>query len=238
MLAREEHGTNAFVQQIGLQQHHHAVTCLGGALGGELAFQLGGQVADVPAPTVKRIEKAKLFADAIDKLLVTETTLPRLRAAWCLLQSVLNRALDFDVRVLHPAAIGQIAIEFDRRVEETAARILGERDSSGCHQRLRIHTLHGGGGLTSYSDKSACGYLVAVREVAVGVAQRLGAQGHAPEAVTSTLAQRVIPGCIACEQALANRGVQLLIGGGIGRTSGHRASVEEWLRAGPAANQG
>lgn len=58
----------------------------------------------------------------------------------------------------------------------------------------------------------ANGYLVAVREVAVGVAQRLGAQGHAPEAVTSTLAQRFIPGCIACEQAFANRGVQLLRG--------------------------
>ena len=169
---------------------------------------------------------------------MTETTLPRLRAAWCLLQCVLNRALDFNVRILHQAPIGQIAVEFDRRVEEIAARIFGERDSSGCHQRLCIHTLHGGGGLISYSDKSACGYLVAVREVAVGVAQRLGAQGHALEAVTSTLAQRVIPGCIACEQALANRGVQLLIGGGIGRTSDHRASVEEWLRAGPAAKQG
>ena len=68
-------------------------------MGGELAYLLGGLVSEVPALTLKHIEKAKDLADAIDKLIATETVLPRLRAAWCLLQFVLSRAVSFDVRM-------------------------------------------------------------------------------------------------------------------------------------------
>lgn len=56
-IPQEVDGIKSFVQQLGLRQFHHSVTCLGGALGGDLAFQLGGQLADVAEPTLKRIAK-------------------------------------------------------------------------------------------------------------------------------------------------------------------------------------
>ena len=66
------------------------------------------------------------------------------------------------MRVLHQAAVGPIALGFDQRIGDTAARILGERDVNSCQQRLRIQSQHGGGGLTSLAEKYACGYVVAV----------------------------------------------------------------------------
>ena len=60
-----------------------------------MLFQLGGQLAEFLAPTVKRLDKVHALANAIENLIIFETCLPRLRAAWISLQFVLNRALDF-----------------------------------------------------------------------------------------------------------------------------------------------
>ena len=236
-IPQEEHGVNPYVEQVGLRQHHHSVVCLGGALGGDLAFRLGGQLADVPEPTVKRIAKFHRTAEALEKLISTETALPRLRAAWCLLQFVLNRALDFDVRILHQAAFGQLASEVDQRVEGIAARILGEVSIDSCKERVRILTAHGGGGLASYADKSTCGYLMAARQVAAGVGQRLTAEGNSPDQVNDALARRVLPGCRACQETLAAIGVHLRPGGDISRLADGSVGVSSWLGARPACKQ-
>ena len=80
---------------------------------------------------VKRLRKFQETVSAIERIIDTETYLPRYRAAWCLLHHVLNRAFDFDVRVLHQAAFGHIAIEADQHVEAIAAKILGDASAWG-----------------------------------------------------------------------------------------------------------
>ena len=242
-IPQETEGVNQFVQRIGIQQFHGSVTCLGGAMGGEFAFELGGQIADVPQPTLKRLDKARALAEAIVQLVTTETALPRLRAAWCLLQFVLNRALDFDARILHQAAFGQFAVEFDMRVEGIAISILGNVDTDSlamCKRKLRILSSHGGGGLVTYADRSACGFLVAVRQIVTGVSQRLADAGYCHDRIAEVLALRVLPGCRACQTALADNGVHLLPGGGFGLGPVQPVvalGANVWLQAGPASKQ-
>ena len=102
------------------------------------------------------------------------------------------------MRILHQAAIGQIAVEFDERVDGIAAKILGERDAAICRGRIRVFTSHGAGGIIASTDKSACGCLMAARQVATGVAQRLVTDGSSSELVYGAIAQRVSPSCQAC----------------------------------------
>ena len=141
---------------------------------------------------------------------------------------MLNRSLDFDARILHQAAIGQPAIELDQRVEAIAAKIMGEINASSCRERLRISTDQGGGGLVPFADKTACGYLVAVRQVAAGFDS---------DTVAGALAQRVLSGCRACQVSLAANGIHLRPGGALGREAEGSIGVSTWLRAGPAAKQ-
>ena len=206
-------------------------------MGGEVSFELGWQIAEVPEPTLKRLRKFQETASAIERIIDTETYLPRYRAAWCLLHHVLNRAFDFDVRVLHQAAFGHIAIEADQRVEAIAAKILGDASAVNSKVRLRLHCEHGGAGLVSIYDKSTCGYLMAARQVAPGVRQRLVAEGQDATAVGSAIALRVLPGCQACQASLAARGLHLRRDGGISRAVEGATDVSSWLSAGSASKQ-
>ena len=86
--------------------------------------------------------------------------------------------MDFDVRILHPAAFGLVAAEFDERIKIIAGSILGDTTGGSFCKSLRVLAHHGGRGLVADSITSTCCYLMGLGKVAVGVGQRIVAESH------------------------------------------------------------
>ena len=95
---------------------------MGGALDGQLAASIGHPA--VPAASLKRAEQTEKLAQTMQFMLRTPLAQPAHRAAWTLLDKVLNKALDYDARILHPESFSTIAGRLDRAVRATLLDLL------------------------------------------------------------------------------------------------------------------
>ena len=77
-----------------------------------------------PSASVKRLEEARILTHRICKMLQSSLSRPSFRSAWTLIDKVLNRALDYDARILHPLIFGPLADELDRLVYQCLLEIL------------------------------------------------------------------------------------------------------------------
>ena len=98
---------------------------------------------------------------------------PCYRAAWTLIDKVLNRSLDYDARILSPESFSKFASRLDQVVRETfikVASVVGiSRDEEHC---LRLSIDRGGCGITSALRRgqfahlsAACQFMPAVGQI-------------------------------------------------------------------------
>lgn len=70
----------------------------------------------VPLATKKRLRDAEALVESLVQFLSTPLSRPSHRAVWTLLDKILNKALDYDVRILHLEIISLCATRFDQAV--------------------------------------------------------------------------------------------------------------------------
>ena len=69
--------------------------------------------------SAERIAKAENLAITLQDMLATTLSVNSRRAVWTLVDKVLNKALDFDARVLHPEVFSIFALRLDDAVRKT-----------------------------------------------------------------------------------------------------------------------
>ena len=115
---------------------------------------VGNSLIDTPGPTQERLEAAKELGDMIVSLLSASLSRPSFRAAWTLIDKVLNKALDFDVRICHPESFSILAERLDHAVFGVVLKVLHVTDLSLAGiECIRLSTNRGGCGLTSARTK-------------------------------------------------------------------------------------
>ena len=111
------------VQQSGLVQVYGSVELLGGALDGEHSSEVSTHGVSIPPASVKRLDKTEKMAEGICLLLSSALTRPSYRAAWILIDKVLNKTLDYDTRILSPESFSDLALHSDHAVRKTLTKI-------------------------------------------------------------------------------------------------------------------
>ena len=135
---------------MGLVQVFDGLEIMGGAMDGQHAAVIVPRDTSVPCACLKRIAHAENLAATIAVLLRTPLSRPARRAAWTLLDKVLNRALDYDARILHPESFSNLATRLDRSVRDTAVKIVDVRDLDyNAEACVRLAAKYGGGDITA-----------------------------------------------------------------------------------------
>ena len=104
----------------GLPQVFGSLELMGGALEGRHAASIG--CSTTPAASTKRLGQAEVLAQTLQEMLRTTLARPVHRAVWTLLDKVLNKALDYDARILHPESFSTLAERLDRAVLTTSCK--------------------------------------------------------------------------------------------------------------------
>ena len=100
--------------------------------------------------------QAEKRARTLAAMLRTPLAQPSHRAAWTLLDKVLNRALDYDARILHPESFSNLAERLDDAVSSTACRLVRvDRLPEVPEWCLRLSAHYGGCDLISAKRKGA-----------------------------------------------------------------------------------
>ena len=158
----EEEGKHKSLIEVGLVQEFGSIDLLGGAMDGDFATPVGGLVHDLPKASLKRMAQAEALGASIEKLLLTPLSRSSHRAAWSLIDKVLNKALDYDARILHPELFSTIASRLDHVVRKTLLRVIHVDDLRlEEEQSIRLGVLRGGCGITSVQVKGIFAHFAA-----------------------------------------------------------------------------
>eukprot|EP00973_Karenia_brevis_P040078 5533777-Karenia_brevis.AAC.1 len=121
-------------------------------------------------------------------MLATPLSQPVRRSVWTLLDKVLNRALDYDARILHPEAFLILAKRLDRAVRDTAVKLVDVADFSTEHEHcLRLCPKKGGCDILAAEAKCLVANLSAAFKCLPGVAHRLILLGFTREQIASLI---------------------------------------------------
>ena len=143
--------------EFNLPQVHGSMDLLGGALEGEYMMELRDtSFASVPSASMKRIEGVEALSKTLIKILQTPLSRASHRAVWTLVDKVLNKALDYDARILSPELFSSIAVRLDQTVREVLLKLVHVVDFTEDEERcIRMSINKGGCGIfTSASQKS------------------------------------------------------------------------------------
>ena len=158
----EEEGKHPSLVDVGLVQVFGSMDLLGGAMDGDFVTPVGGLVHDLPKASLKRMAEAEALGASIEKLLLTPLSRSSHRAAWSLIDKVLNKALDYDARILHPELFSTIASRLDHVVRKTLLRVIQVDDlKPEEEQSIRLGVLLGGCGITSAQVKGIFAHFAA-----------------------------------------------------------------------------
>ena len=158
------------LQQAGLHQVFDGLEVMGGALDGQFAASIGHPA--VPAASLKRTEQAEKLAQTMQLMLRTPLAQPAHRAAWTLLDKVLNKALDYDARILHPESFSTIAERLDRAVLQTSCKVVRVDGFTEVQEQcLRLPARLGGCDLVSAGTKRLFMHLAGASQYMPSAAQ-------------------------------------------------------------------
>jgi hypothetical protein len=148
--------------EVGLPQVFGGLEVMGGALDGQHRANIGAASSDAPAASLKRADRAENLAATIRKMLRTPLSQPVRRAAWTLLDKVLNKALDYDARILSPESFSNLAERLDNAVRDTAVKVIdvGGLDTAE-EECLRLSARKGGCDVTLAQLKQGFSHLAA-----------------------------------------------------------------------------
>ena len=89
-------------------------------------------------------------------------TRPSYRAAWTLIDKVLNKSLDFDARILPPESFSDIALRLDHAVRKTHTEIVNvARLTEVEYQCMKLDSTRGGCGITPAVLEASFAHLAA-----------------------------------------------------------------------------
>ena len=194
------------IRELGFKQVHKSVDLLGGVVEGEFCAVVGNDDSfSPPSTTRKRLEGERILKKLISKLLRTSLTKPLFCSAWTLIEKVLNRALDFDARILHPIAFRAVAGELDRLVQEILLEILQVPFLSLEElMTLRLCIQRGGCGVLAAVQKRSYAHLAACAQILPAVGSILLYFGYSEGDISACVD---ITGAQHCIDQLAERSI-------------------------------
>lgn len=196
----------------GLTQVFGHMEILGNALDGMYASALdrhqnSGHSFNVPSSSLKRLSKAEERAKNICGMIATPLAIPARRAAWILLDKVLNKAMDYDARILHLEAFSKIATRLDEVVMRTALKVVDVAEMVMCQQKcMRLSAKRGGCDLVEAQLKPSFAHLASSVQCLPGLSHRLVYLGFSREVVGPSLETSGIHYCL---QSLAQQGLHI-----------------------------
>ena len=149
---------------------------------------VGADEDELPSASLKRIEKAVVLAETIIELLSTSISRPVCRATWTLIDKVLNRALDFDARILSPELFSFLAKRLDRAVKSTLVKILNVGHLTDIEEKnIRLAIDRGGCGIMACEQKVCFVHLAAAYQYLPKVANCLENLGWSRVEITGAI---------------------------------------------------
>ena len=136
----------------------------------------------------KRIDAAEKLSRELINLLSTPLSRSSHRVAWTMIDKVLNKALDYDARILNPECFSILAARLDLAVEEVVLKLLHVTELSSLERKsIQLGITRGGCGLTSGRTKAIFAHVAVCCQVLPSVAQYLVDQGWSREQVQGTI---------------------------------------------------
>ena len=170
---------------------------MGGALDGQNASITHTSGQRAPVAALKRIVKAESLAATLVRMLSTPLSQPVRRSAWTFLDKVLNKALDYDARILHPESFSDIAARLDEVVRSTAIQIVDVVDFDITVENcVRLAAAHGGGDITPAHLKKLYFCLSASCQYLPKVADMLTVLGHTKSEIDGVLDLSGVQWCL------------------------------------------
>ena len=74
--------------------------------------------------SMKRLEAAEALASKLIRMIATPLSRASHRAIWTLIDKVLNKALDYDARILNPELFSSLAVRLDLVVREVLLKLI------------------------------------------------------------------------------------------------------------------
>ena len=180
---------NEYLVKVGLPQVFGGMELLGGAMEGEYTAPMNSvSVHEPPEASLKRVEAVEMLSQQLINLFSTPLSRSSHRVAWTMIDKVLNKALDYDARILHPECFSIIATRLDHAVEEVVLKVLHVTELSVVEKKsIELGITRGGCGLTTGSTKAIFAHVAACCQVLPSVAQYLVDQGWSQEQVQSSI---------------------------------------------------
>ena len=167
----------------------------------------------LPKSSLQRIDQAEQLAKTIQTMLSSSLSRPAFRAAWTLIDKVLNKALDFDARILHPELFSTIAVRLDLAVRNTLFKILNVAHLPDTEdQCLRLAIEFGGCGIIAASRKKSFSHLAAACQYLPAVGQALENMGWNNDQINNAIDFSGIQWCL---DSLANQSLRIAVDGTI-----------------------
>jgi hypothetical protein len=182
---------------------------MGGAVDGQHAAyierSLAGRVRSIPQASLKRADKAEALAQTLQKMLRTPLSRATRRTVWTLLDKVLNKALDYDARILHPESFSSLAERLDNAVRAVAIKTVDVHSlSPEVDVCVRLSARHGGCDVISAHTKMSFSHLAGSCQYLPAVAERLLGFGFTQDRVDGALD---LSGVSWCLQALRGQNI-------------------------------
>ena len=205
--------TNVSIQHSGLVQVHGTLELLGGSLDGEYSIEVSLQGTPLPSASIKRLDKAEKRAESIGALLSSALSRPSYRAAWTLIDKVLNKALDYDARILSPESFSDVALRLDHAVRKSLTKIVNVAHLIEAeYESMTLESTRGGCGITPAALKASLAPVAASCQVLPLVGQTLLDMGWMKQEIENSIS---FEGIHQCFDLLRGRGIFLGVDGSV-----------------------
>lgn len=151
------------VSESGFVQVFGSLELLDGAIDRDFCMNLMDADSDCAPPvSIKRVLQVETLAEEICDMIRSSLSRPARRAIWTLIDKVLNRALNYDARILYPELFSPLAARLDTAVRTCLLKILdiSQLDSIS-EANIRLGISFGGCGIYPAKTKSSFGVLAA-----------------------------------------------------------------------------
>ena len=169
-------------------QVHGTLELLGGSLDGEYSTEVSSQGTPLPSASIKRLDKAEKMAESIGVLLSSALSRPSYRAAWTLIDKVLNKALDYDARIFSPESFSDLALRLDHAVRKSLTEIVNVAHLTEAeYECMTLEATRGGCGITPAALKASFAHVAASCQVLPLVGQTLLDMGWMKQEIENSI---------------------------------------------------
>ena len=152
---------NPSLEEFGLLQIFGMMELFGGAMEGEYLTELrDGLFTRVPSASIKRLKTVEKLGELLMKLLSIPFSRASDRAVWTFINKVLNKALDYDARILLPELFSSIAARVGQVVRVVLLKLVHVIDFTEDEELcMRLTIIERGCGITSAHQKGLYAYV-------------------------------------------------------------------------------